>query len=275
VRCEIAPHPAGSRVHRLPDTPCVSRTLSTVDQEGVGGLIVVGHAESVDPHGWTSQLAAAAADLALGGVCAGCGTSPGVLCPACRREFEGPSRVLGMRSAGIPVVAMCAYGGAVRSAVLAHKEHGRLGLSRPFGATLAAAVDHLLDTFELAQRPIALVPAPSARTATRRRGHDPLLRVARRAGVVLRRAGVDCVVVPAVGHGRRVSDQAGLGQAARKANLHESMIIRSGAPAMLTNRWVVIVDDVVTTGATIDEVARTLRLVGLEPRGAAVIAATP
>ena len=53
------------------------------------------------------------------------------------------------------------------------------------------------------------------------------------------------------------------------------MIIRSGAPQLLTNRSVVIVDDVVTTGATIDEVARTIRLMGLEPRGAAVIAATP
>ncbi len=249
--------------------------LCTVDQEGVGEPIALGHAESVDQGGWIRQLATAATDLALGGVCAGCARSPGLLCPACRREFGGPARVLGLRPGGIPVVATCAYGGAVRSAVLAHKEHGRLGLSRPFGAALAAAAGHLLDTLEFALRPVALVPAPSARTATRQRGHDPLLRVARRAGIVLRRAGVDCAVVPAVRHGRRVWDQAGLGQAARKANLHESMIIRSGAPQLLTYRWVVIVDDVVTTGATIDEVARTIRLMGLEPCGAAVIAATP
>ena len=164
--------------------------------------------------------------------------------------------------------------GAVRSAVLAHKEHGRLGLSRPFGAALAAAAGHFSHT---RVRPTAsgLGPRTVCRTATRQRGHDPLLRVARRAGIVLRRAGVDCAVVPAVRHGPSVWDQAGLGQAARKANLHESMIIRSGAPQLLTNRWVVIVDDVVTTGATIDEVARTIRLMGLEPCGAAVIAATP
>jgi predicted amidophosphoribosyltransferase len=163
--------------------------------------------------------------------------------------------------------------------VLAHKESGRLALSRPLGQALAAAIDMALDvsrcSLEHPGQPVALVPAPSARAATRRRGHDPMLRIARRAGVVLRRAGCPCAVLSAVRHCRPVADQAGLGQGARIANLYQSMTVRRGAEVLLRGRCVVIVDDVVTTGATVGEVARALRSVGVQPCGVAAIAESP
>ncbi|HEX2362599.1 MAG TPA: phosphoribosyltransferase family protein [Jiangellaceae bacterium] len=224
-------------------------------------------------------LAASAAELALGGVCAGCAGPAGLLCPACRRQLATSARVLLDRhTAGIPVVSGCAYGGSVRNTVLAHKERGRLGLARPLGDALAASIDEVLTACRGADdehRTVALVPAPSMQAATRRRGHDPLLRVARRARVVLRRGGSDCEVVPALRHVRRVSDQAGLSQGARTANLHGSMTVRATAVSRLVGRCVVVVDDVVTTGSTLAEAARALRHVGIEPVGAAVIAATP
>jgi predicted amidophosphoribosyltransferase len=228
---------------------------------------------------WTRQLAGAATDLVLGTVCAGCAGSVGLLCPACRRELEASAWLLERRPAGLQMAATGVYGGTVRAIVLAHKEGGRLALCRPLGDALAAAVNEVLDTracrSDHADRPVALVPAPSARAATRRRGHDPLLRVARRAGVVLRRMGRDCSAVPAARHRRRVSDQAGLGHDARMANLRDSMTVRGGAAALLLSRCVVIVDDVVTTGATMSELARVLRTAGVEPCGAAAIADAP
>jgi predicted amidophosphoribosyltransferase len=172
------------------------------------------------------------------------------------------------------VVAACVYGGSVRTIVLAHKEGGRMALSRPLADALATAVDGLLASPGL-PGPVALVPAPSARASARRRGHDPLLRIARQTGVVLRGAGRDCAVIPAIRYSRRVADQAGLGREARMTNLHESMTVRREALASLVGRHVVIVDDVVTTGATIGEVARALRAARVEPCGAAVIADSP
>jgi predicted amidophosphoribosyltransferase len=218
----------------------------------------------------------AAADLVLGSVCAGCAGSAGLLCPACRRELQTPARIVERRPAGLRVAANAVYGGSVRRMVVEHKEGGRLAVCRPLGDALAAAVIGLLDGCEcfdaLPGRPIALVPAPSARASTLRRGHDPLLRIARRTGVVVRRTGRACAVVSAARHSRRVADQAGLSQRDRLANLHESMVVRNGAAALLAGRCVVIVDDVMTTGATIGEVARALRGSGVEPCGAAVIA---
>ena len=217
----------------------------------------------------------AAADLALGSACAGCAGSAGLLCSSCRSELESPARLLPRRPAGLQVVGTNTYGGPVRAIVLAHKEGGRLALCRPLAYALASAVDELLELRERGHQPVALVPAPSARAATRQRGHDPLLRIARRSGVVQRRAGRNCRVVAAVRHSRRVADQAGLGQRARLVNLDQSMTLRRQAVRLLHGRCVVIVDDVVTTGATIAEVARALRTGGVEPCGAAVIADAP
>jgi predicted amidophosphoribosyltransferase len=233
----------------------------------------------VDPQVRGRQLVVAVADLVLGSSCAGCAGSAGLLCPACRHELDQPAKLLVRRPGGLAVVAKGIYGGSVRAVVLAHKEGGRLAVCRPLADALAAAVIDLLAaadcSHDLSDRPTALVPAPSTRASTRRRGHDPLLRIARRTGVVVRRTGRACTVVPAVRHSRRVADQAGLGPAARLANVHGSMTVRRGAAALLAGRCVVIVDDVMTTGATIGEVARALRTAGVEPCGVAVIADAP
>jgi predicted amidophosphoribosyltransferase len=263
----------------LRDPPACRRGLCTVDQGGVGGPPRARQSEPVDLRAWCKQLVVAAADLLVGSVCAGCAGSAGLLCPACRRELDMPARLLERHPAGLRVVTKGVYRGSVRTVVLAHKESGRLAVCRLLGDALAAAVNTLVDTsdcgHEPADQPAALVPAPSVRASTRRRGHDPLLRIARRTSVVVRRTGRACTVVPAIRHSRRVADQAGLGQSARLANLHGSMTVRRGAAALLRGRCVVIVDDVMTTGATIGEVARALRIAGVEPCGAAVIADAP
>jgi predicted amidophosphoribosyltransferase len=82
------------------------------------------------------------------------------------------------------------------------------------------------------------------------------------------------VVVPALAVRRSVRDQAGLDRAARSANLAGSVRLRRSAVGRLRGRAVVLVDDVVTTGATLAEAARVLRASGLDVVGAAVVAAT-
>jgi predicted amidophosphoribosyltransferase len=200
-------------------------------------------------------------DLVLPRDCAGCALPGRTLCPACAAALTGPPAVHRPTPAppGLPpLVAAAAYDGVVRSLLLAHKERGRLALARPLGTALAGAAD------VLGRGPV-LVPVPSSPTAVRARGHDHARRLAATAA---RRLGVGCRVL--LVQARSVQDQAGLDAAARSANLEGALRARRRVDGL----EVVVVDDVVTTGATLVEAARALTAAGARVRGAAVVGAT-
>jgi predicted amidophosphoribosyltransferase len=168
---------------------------------------------------------------------------------------------------GLPVVsAAVAYEGVVRRVLLAHKERGALGLAGPLGGALAAAVRH--GDGARGPGPVVLVPVPSARRAVRARGHDHVVRIARVAAGRLRAEGWVADVVPALALRRAVRDSAGLGARERRANLAGAMRLRTGGVRLLRavppRTSVVLVDDLMTTGATIAEAARALRAADVE-----------
>lgn len=164
-----------------------------------------------------------------------------------------------------PVVAAGEYGGGLRSALLAFKERGQRALAGPLAAYLSDAVDvSRRQLGEPAGAPL-LVPVPSSRSAARQRGGDHLLRL---LAEVAPQNGLD--VLPALRLAGRGRDSVGLSAAQRSANLAHRM----RAIPVLSDRPVVIVDDIVTTGATLQEASRALQAAGWQVAGAAVIAAT-
>ena len=171
---------------------------------------------------------------------------------------------------------MSPYDGAVRAALLAHKERGRLGLVAPLGDALAwglAALEADPTTGPLLRGALragvlVVVPVPSTAAATRARGHDPVLRMTRRAtGLVLPGARVERLLRTA----RGVVDSAGRGTDARWADVASRHAVtrrlRAGSVAILT-------DDLVTTGASLVAARRLLEAHGVPVLGAAVVAAT-
>ncbi|MFF2662755.1 ComF family protein [Kitasatospora sp. NPDC058032] len=208
-------------------------------------------------------------DVLVPSPCAGCGTERGQLCPDCRRVLAAARPA---PCAALPWAHACApYDGPVRRLLLAHKERGALRLAGPLGEVLARAVRSALGP-RAGQAPLLLVPVPSARAAVRARGHDPTLRLAGAAARVLRREGLDARAAPLLRHTRPVADQAGLPAAERRRNLHGALTVRPLAhrpPALRP----VLVDDLVTTGASLAEAARALSAAGLPPCAAATVAA--
>jgi predicted amidophosphoribosyltransferase len=202
-------------------------------------------------------IADAIVDLVLPRRCLGC-DRPGVaLCLACVRPDLQVVAV-----GDLQVMAATRYEGEVRTALLAYKERGRRDLARPLGGVLAQAVAGVPSGAGA-----VLVPVPSSGAARRARGGDHVQRLARVAAEPTNRVAGPLRLV------RTVRDSAGLDTAARAANLRGAMQA-TPAPVAQTRR-VVILDDIVTTGATLLEAARALGAAGWSVQGAAVVAATP
>ncbi|MFE5730407.1 ComF family protein [Streptomyces sp. NPDC056528] len=249
--------------------------------------------------GWWREIAG----LVLPVACGGCGRPRTELCPECAEALTGtgPRRVRpAPEPAGLPVVhAAAPYADAVREVLLAHKERGALALSGPLGSALAGAVEAAAGAAAgPGEGPLLLVPVPSSRRSVRARGHDPTRRIALAAAARLRRAGRDARVVPVLRQRRYVADQAGLGARGRLANLSGALeVVPGGTRLLAAGRaagTLVLVDDLMTTGASLAEAARALGAVHLsfiseiphglpggfaqhrfERRAAAVVASSP
>jgi predicted amidophosphoribosyltransferase len=186
--------------------------------------------------------------------CAGCGELDVTLCGACRTALHPRPRARTL-ACGLEVYAGLAFEGVAARVVRALKEDGRTGLSRSLAPALraAAAAAH--------GGSVIAVPVPTSRAAMRRRGYRVVDLIAQRAGLRIER-----LLVPS----RASADQRELGRDARRRNVVGTMRARDAA-----GRRILVVDDVVTTGATLDEAIRVLRAAGAEVVGAAAVAAVP
>lgn len=229
------------------------------------------------------------AGLVLPGGCSGCGITGvrGELCAECggvlaravpRRVWPSPI------PRGLPrVYASLPYEDEVRALLLAHKERGALGLAGPLGRLLASAVREVWRTGRPSRVPdsagrradagqLRIVPVPSARSAVARRGHDPVRRIARAAAGELRRAGIPAQVITALRQRRTVADQARLTARERALNLSGALELAPGAERLLGGGATVLVDDLMTTGASLAEAARAVTERSRAALGAAVVA---
>ena len=210
-------------------------------------------------------------DLILPLECGGCGAPSTRWCDACATELsvaaEQPHVVNPRIDPQVPGFALGRYVGARRQAILAIKEHGRGDLVAPLARALAVGVHRLL-TWGMVETPLSIVPAPTRRSAARRRGGDPVARLARAA--VGGHPGV--AVVPALRLKALARDSVGLGTSARERNI-AGRVLMCGQPPRGIFGEVVLVDDIVTTGATARESVHTLRAAGIRVAAVLSIAA--
>ena len=207
--------------------------------------------------------------------CSGCGVPDSALCAACRARLAPAVRVT--ERGGLRVWAGLDYAGVPRRVIASFKDGGRTDAAAALAPPLLAAVVAALAAVQphgaveprgtlepgRGRHPdagIHLVTIPSSRRAWRARGFLPV-------DLLLRRAGLAPSRVLAT---RETADQVGLDRAARARNRDGSL--RARRP--LTGVRCLLVDDIVTTGATILEARRAILAAGGEVVGVAALAET-
>ncbi|ROQ36608.1 putative amidophosphoribosyltransferase [Frondihabitans sp. PhB188] len=195
--------------------------------------------------------------------CAGCGAPDIDLCGRCRARFAAALPRLDALADATPCATGLVYAGSARDAVLAFKDGGRLRLARPLAPPLGRALALLAAEAPDDAHPLVALAVPPSRSGRRRRGCDPVELLLRAAGAVPGRRGLEFLR-----HGSS-AQQKGRGRAER----HRSR--RLVCSTRWAGRSVVIVDDVMTTGATLTEACRAAREAGARVVGVCALAAVP
>lgn len=249
------------------------------------------------PAGQLSGALAALVDLVLPARCGGCERPGQAWCTTCEAELAAAAPAARWAPTpsppGLPEVwSVLPYQGVTRACLVSWKDNGRRDLARVLAPVLTEAVlaallahtdsrappaDGVGDGADArpsaAQNPWLVVPVPSGRRNVRRRGDRPLLDLAHRALRALPPA-VRPPLAPALRLTRAVADQAGLDRGGRADNLRGAMGLTPRLSRAVPGARCLVVDDVITTGATLVEAARALRVAGAAEVVAVTLAAT-
>lgn len=231
------------------------------------------------------QVCGAALDLLSVAVpveCVCCGAEDRALCAGCSRQVRRLTRTPHRAEGGapalmdvsgtvlLPVVAAGVYREELAQALLSFKRHGQYQLRHSLAQALAGALR------AAAPDPaVIFVPVPTSTAAFAVRGFSPVHLLLGAAVRQLPGAALADVLVRSAGGSLQLpGGQKGLGRGDRARRVRGSMRVRRRAAPAVAGRPCIIVDDVLTTGATLAEAARALHLAGACVRGAVVLAAT-
>jgi ComF family protein len=185
--------------------------------------------------------------------CYGCNRLGISICTDCRREWIPHYYKTHIDSMNVHSALL--YTPTASKIIIAAKENSIKGADQ----LLTSAIIHVLQKAKLDSHYYQLVPIPSSKTSQRRRGRsfivDLCKEISTRTGLSVN----DCLSLS-----RKVSDQSGLSRIERLSNMKDAFALKADA---IVRGDLILIDDVVTTGATLREAARALNSQGFHAIG--------
>lgn len=216
----------------------------------------------------------AVADLTLGRECAGCRAPGGLICLRCRDDLQPRPRlrrsvdvsdiVDGLR---LPVACSLDYRGSSRRILYSYKDHRVRELARFLAPALADSIHFVAQRTNTRPSELIVVPMPTRRANARTRGFDHVSHLVSRSRAHARWHKVASLLRDSRGSGSSKT----LGARDRAEATAGAFHVTGRVP----RSPVVLVDDIVTTGATAREASAALILAGVHVIAVATVAGTP
>jgi ComF family protein len=194
--------------------------------------------------------------------CLGCQLPGCQICPSCESELESYLKVPIV--AGAPLYSALHYNEASSHLVLAAKESNDRAAARYLASLMAMRFARLHR--EIGAESYLLAPIPSSRAADFRRGFAHMQVLAKLvAQSIHSEYHLPCNVAPLLIPTRKVSDQSALNAHERALNMNQAFTVNPKIRIPRSGAGIIVVDDLVTTGSTVAEAIRALKVANFEP----------
>lgn len=195
--------------------------------------------------------------------CISCSQLGETLCRACKATWSLKihlAQIARDREAILTVRASLLYSPVVQKVLLGAKESGRKACDQ----LISESITFGLKDFLSSESCDYLIPIPSRASVARKRGRSFIEEICYQAASSFQIPIINPLII-----NRTVRDQSQLGYGDRWNNLEGSMVVKAKS---VVSGNVLLVDDLLTTGATLSEAARALRYAGFTVKGAVTAA---
>ena len=206
-------------------------------------------------------------DVVLSRACVHCDRPGSLICESCALLIPD---VAEQREFHHELWFGASYETTVREMINAHKDHGARALTPKLGLLLARAV-WAASVSSSHARPVVLVPIPAHQSSLRKRGRNTVMELAENAAAQVSSRGIPCVVRSLLI--REIETKRNAGRSLRERRDIAGTFGVRNRRAMPSR--VIVVDDIVTTGATVNEGVRALMRSGVGVDAIACVASTP
>ena len=216
---------------------------------------------------WLSDAFSGLRSLVFPSICVMCESYAADICNQCNLQWSKPPHLL--RFDDVPTSSVVAYSTQVSSVVLKAKEDGNRVARRLIAETMYRSIDLIVK--KSPQLPLLIVPIPSSRRAIRQRGESFLHPIMNNVIDIAHRNSRNWAWKEILMHKKRVRDQAGLNSRERTLNVRGVFAVRD---EVVADRPIIVVDDVITTGATLRNAISALNERKMTVLGAATACAS-
>jgi ComF family protein len=191
-------------------------------------------------------------ELIYPNICLCCGKTGAKICHNCSKYWlANPNK---SKVENNCLFFVTTYNETTSPIILAAKESGNKEAVKLIARSITSSISFAILNLGISQ-PINLVTIPSQLSAIRRRGRDHIEDLVQEVLIQLNKQNIDAIYLPILKPMKKIKDQSDLNGLQRKENMSHAFIVKSSP---ISQSAVILIDDLVTTGASIQEGVRAL-----------------